>query len=429
VDESAVSGHTRARVGESSPIPDRALAILEGGFEGAEHYLDTVDNVSPWLKNTCADGKGYFVRAQCPDGHSFAMELVCAKEWCSVCGEDRSHAHNRRFVRWYPKIQQFESMGYWVFTLPLDIREQYRGKVFKGYKDKAITEDGIVKVVKVPVYELKLVKLGHQVQEILKYYGFERGLRRWHWFGSKSNKWNPHLNVIVDGKYLSPVKIEAIKQAYRQLLGVETINAKYKYRSTPGEMVHTLRYVTRATFKDYAWDETMAMRIRGFRNMVVWGRNKWDNAPVWTDQDIDSANKVELEDLDIEAITKLAEGNCPVCGKHLAVDHYNNKGDPVYWSEALPIALLKMVDNVSLGAGFYRLSDVRGSPGIPEDAKFRLETMENLHRAMLRSAEANVKQQAVEAEAEQLSMWQALLSEDTGRVAGVYPESLGGDEW
>ena len=96
---------------------------------------------------------GWFISSECKSGHRFAREPVCGKDWCSICGEDDSVAHNRRFARWLPRIQQFKTMGYFVFALPEGVRGKYigQGNRFQGS--------------------------GHQVPELLKSYGYSRGAK------------------------------------------------------------------------------------------------------------------------------------------------------------------------------------------------------------------------------------------------------------
>lgn len=414
--ERAVVAAPAAMGSESSPMPQGASSFLapgpgqgtgsgslpgaaEGGGGGTDCYLETYDNVSSWLAlaygspdplrevnrwldNTCdKKGVGWFIAGECEDGHRFAKELVCGKEFCGVCGEDDSIAHLRRFARWLPKAQQFEVMGYFVFTIPQGLRSKYRTK-------KALGD------------------LGHKVQELLKSYGHSRGLRRWHWFGDIA-KWglrvnpvfHPHLNCLVDGGFISEKKVAAIKCAYASLLGVDVVDVNYRYRRLPGKMVHTLKYVTRATFRDYDLDLEMAMELRGFRNMVVWGRGQWDSPPVWSLADLGGKPKAEIEELDIEAINSLAAGACPVCGKALT------------WGEALPIGLLTMVEKQPLGAGYYRLADVRPPPGLPPDIKQRLYWLELIHGVEVRVAIERAEAEARAEAAESQGWWASLLNE------------------
>jgi len=184
---------TSAVIGsESSPTPQGASSFVqgagsrslpgaaEGGGGGTDSYLESYTNVSSWLETTCGEkGAVWFVPGECENGHRFAKTLVCQKEWCPVCGEDRSIAHNRRWLRWLPKVQQFSSMGYFVFTMPEELRAKYRLKT-----SKVMVRDG----KEIIVWTHPLAKLSHDIQELLKSFGFSRGLRRWHYFGDKSTK-------------------------------------------------------------------------------------------------------------------------------------------------------------------------------------------------------------------------------------------------
>ncbi|MBA7574334.1 hypothetical protein ES708_16139 [subsurface metagenome] len=358
--------------GNTCGIPSTNFGVARG--KAPAGYLESYDNVSSWLALTCdKKGVGWFIAGECENGHRFAKELVCGKEFCSVCGEDGSVAHLRRFARWLPKIQQMGQLGYFVFTIPEELRAKYRTK-------KALS------------------KLGHRVQELLKAFGYSRGLRRWHWFGDKSTKYHPHLNCLVDGGFVSPAKLDAIKRGYASLLGADVVDVNYRYRLSPGKMVHSLKYVTRATFRDYEWDLELAMELRGFRNMVVWGRGQWDGEAAWSLADLGGEAKAEVEDMDIQAIESLAAGVCPVCGEALT------------WGEALPIGLLNMIDKRSLGAGYYRLADNKSPPPVADDVKQRLYWMELVHRAEVKvaieRAEAEARAEAVESQ----GWWADLLS-------------------
>ncbi|MBA7545927.1 hypothetical protein ES705_38309 [subsurface metagenome] len=378
----AVSGISgRGDVGGKLPISPQQILGGAGGQSPPDSYLESYDNVSSWLGLTCdKQGVGWFITGECENGHRFAKELVCGKEWCSICGEDGSTAHMRRFARWLPKLLQIESLGYFVFTIPPELRAKYRTKV-------------------------SLSKLGHQVQEILKSYGYSRGLRRWHWFGDKSTKWHPHLNCLVDGGYRHPQVLATIKLAYANLLNTEVVDVNYRYRLSPGKMVHSLKYVTRATFKDYAWDIEMALELRGFRNMVVWGRSQWDGEACWSLADLGGKAKAEVEGLDIQAIEDLAAGVCPVCGKELT------------WGEALPIGLLAMVDKQPLGAGYYRLADNKSPPPVADEVKMRLYWLELIHRAKVKVAAGRAEAEARAEAAEYQGWWDSLLNSTATAVS------------
>ena len=156
---------------------------------------------------------------------------------------------------------------------------------------------------------------------------------------------------------MSPRKLKAIKKGYAPLLGVDLADVNYHYRRSPGKMVHALKYVTRATFRDYNWDIEMALELRDFRNMVVWGRGEWNGEVVWSSDNPPSFSQEKVEELDIQAVNSLKASVCPECSETLV------------WSKPLPVSLLAVVDKQPLGAGYWRLADVRPSPGLPDDVK------------------------------------------------------------
>ncbi|GAH98854.1 unnamed protein product, partial [marine sediment metagenome] len=165
------------------------------------HYLDLVAKSTPDLASKtplkiesldplARECGAWALVGQCRNGHCFAAKLYCGREWCSEC---RDQVHRRRIARWLPKAQQLESMGYWDITFPMNLRLLLRNKVI-------------------------LRKVGKKAVAALRAQGFARGLRRWHWFGDTPGLYNPHLNIIVDGKYLRGQKLEAVKQSIRRAL-------------------------------------------------------------------------------------------------------------------------------------------------------------------------------------------------------------------
>jgi len=320
---------------------------------------------------------GYFLVGSCDNGHRWAKELYCGREWCEVCGAEWSAAHKRRFARWVGKAIQIKSLGYFVFTIPEELRAKYRTKKALG-------------------------GLGHQVQEILRSYGYYRGLRRWHFFGDKSAKYHPHLNCLVDGQsggFLSPRVLAAIKLEYAGLVyGIPVkdlgeahpIDVKYRYRRSPGKMVHTFKYVTRATFLDYHWDPDMALELHGFRNQLWWGSKLWNGEPAWSLDDLEGLAREDIGELDARAVESLESGNCPSCGL------------PITWSKPVIIAVLEALEKRSLGAGYWELETVRPPPAdLPAEVRQRLYCLELIHRVEVRQAVARAEARAkTEAEAE-----------------------------
>lgn len=335
----------------------------------AGHYLDTIAKRSAYLATILAKQcPGYFLVGSCDNGHRWAKELYCGREWCEVCGAEWSAAHQRRFARWVSKAVQIESLGYFVFTIPEALRAKYRTK-------KALAD------------------LGHWVQELLKSYGYSRGLRRWHFFGDKSTKWHPHLNIIVDGHYIHEGKLNVIKAAYASLLGVALADVNYRYRLSPGKMVHTLKYVTRATFLDYHWDPDMALELHGFRNQLWWGAKLWNGEPAWSLDDLEGPAREDVGELDTRAVESLESGNCPSCGL------------PITWSKPVIIAVLEALEKRSLGAGYWALETVRPPPpDLPAEVRQRLYCLELIHRVEVRQAVARAEAEA-KAEAEEYQGW------------------------
>ena len=233
------------------------------------------------------------IKADCPNcGTSVVKLIYCGKEWCPVCGKDWSTSHQRRFSRLLPKAMQMSRMGYFVIEFP----DRFRKVPGYAYSAAALRVAGnaIVDVLG-----------GHKAHRGPRAGGyFERGWWRWHWFGDRqAGKWNPHANVIVDAGHLPGDVLEAIKVDLRRELKCGDLIVNYHYRGTEGEMVHTLKYVTRSTFSKEQWDPYMALELYGFINVHRWG--KWDGPAVWKDRE-GAARYLAIE--------KLERGLCPDCG-------------------------------------------------------------------------------------------------------------------
>ena len=312
---------------------DQAVIEKTGLEQVIPNYLDVGDNVHAnvcdWLEANCGDSEHqWFIPGTCKNGHRIAKIIACGKEWCPVCGQKNSIAHNRRFVRWLTKIQQFKQMRYVVLTIPEHLRSQYRTKA-------------------------DLRELGRRAQRLMQDLGYNRGLRRWHWFGDRSHKWHPHLNILVEGGYMPAEKLSALKQGWADILGADVISAKVTYKRNASNMAGSLNYITRATFLDYNWDIDMALELRNFRSMVVWGRD-WNNEPAW-ELSVAERQTMTGEVLNVEAIEDIVNHVCPKC--HTTIT----------WDTALPARLLRYVDKISYGAGYYSLTDRASPPRLPDD--------------------------------------------------------------
>lgn len=286
-------------------------SLGRGGGEGLSGYPESIAKTQREGERAC----GAWARVgYCGNGHAFAKQLLCGREWCPTCGEEGSPAHRRRKARWYPKVQQIREMGYFVVTIPPEVRERYRTKEALG-------------------------KLGSALTRLMKRHGFSRGLRRMHFFGEPNGQeapqYHPHWNLLVEAGHLQKAKLEAIKQDLARVLGVDLdrVNARYGYTSDPRRMLHRVKYVTRATFRVREWDEDLAGELWGFRNGSTWG--KWEGPRVWEiPEEGESCHETRL-------LAALEEGRCPHCG------------DPVHWGDVFswPAGWGRVWED--LGAGYW----------------------------------------------------------------------------
>ncbi|GAI72486.1 unnamed protein product, partial [marine sediment metagenome] len=131
-------------------------------------------------------------------------------------------------ARLLPKLQQISSLGYLVIEFPEFNR--YLGE--RGLNPDP--EDAVgwcrnkqdLRATTTTVVE---VLAGKRMGRRGRVGGFfPRGLVCWHWFGDKlPGKWNPHLNVAVDGARLEPQLLEAIKAELRAALHVPDLIVHY----------------------------------------------------------------------------------------------------------------------------------------------------------------------------------------------------------
>jgi hypothetical protein len=241
---------------------------------------------------------------------------------------------------------------------------------------------------------------------------FSRAIGRWHWFGEKClGKWNPHFNVLVDfdslssqvktdielaidshvadlsaGKqtkktrkelrglelyrkgvsgYMPKPLLEKLQADLRGALNCPDLIVHYSYFDKPGQMVQKVRYVTRATFRDYSWNPYMARELFKFRNTRWWG--KWlEDKPENHAWELHEA-QAEGEDIaGLELVASLQKHVCPDCGRPLKPMHVNKEtgeircnprtGKPVVWSSPVDSVYLKLWGAREIaGTGYYRI--------------------------------------------------------------------------
>jgi hypothetical protein len=297
-------------------LPVNLPLSYPGARRAARGYLESVAKRSegPVEGYNSLSGCGLWTAlGTCEHGHTFAKILTCGREWCPRCGQNwtkedpGSPDHHRRFARVWPKVSQLETAGYSVWTLPMEIRARFRTPA-----------------------ALNLLRFG--IRCILERHGFARGVSRWHWFGDKSTAWNPHLNVLTDGRLIPREELEAIRAEYAVLLGVPVAVVNYHYSNKTGKIVHWLRYITRATFRNREWDTEMSKVLEGYRNGHWWGDGKWDGDPVHV---LDGEENTPV-------VVALEQCVCPECGA------------PLHWQvrDARDIDPKEVEE---IGAGYYKV--------------------------------------------------------------------------
>ena len=268
------------------------------------------------------------VVGQCQEGHHYAKELICSREWCRSCGGNQGKAHQRRKAAWLPRATQMQEMGYFVVTIPPEIRDNFR-------RPDTIRA------------------FGKAIKRVMKYHGFARGLRRWHWFGEDHPGhglqgdgmpvYHPHLNILVEAGWLPFSKLQAIRRSVAKVLQVDLarVNVHYEYASSVAQMLHMVKYVLRPTFEHWEWDREMAHKLLGFRNALGWGT--WKDEPAWAIPAVDS---------DVLAVGPLEQGRCPV------------DGTSITWGEVIAANLLLGPWWVELGGGYRSWTGLaRDGPG------------------------------------------------------------------
>jgi len=334
-------------------------AVAVSGIYGRELAGDNPLPASP--KQTHGRCGGRVILSECESGqHIFARKVVCGKEWCSDCGQDDSKAHNRRIARLAPKIQQIGQLGYFVIEFP----DKYRKLVGWCYS-KAALRAATNKVV--------AVLAGKRMGRCGRVGGyFNRGLLRWHWFGEKVvGKWNPHINVLVDSAFIEAGQLELIKAELRAAVKCPDLIIHYSFFDEPGQIYHKLKYVVRATFRQYDWNPAMAEELFNFRNIRWWG--SWKGEPAW------NINQVDADAPSLEAVNSLHSGLCPCCGGKLKVLRHDKNGKPVVWSKAIDSRWLPVWGAEEYGnTGYYQLKRRywQGQDIFSPDDLLRLEQLE-----------------------------------------------------
>lgn len=341
--------------------------------QGKNPYLDE------HAKTYITPGTGYCGEyakvGNCDCGKQYVKVIFCGKEWCENC---REITHNRRIARWLPKAVTMQSFGYFVFTIPVEMRE--------FFKDKK-----------------KLSELRTYLRRRLKQiYPDIKALCRWHFFGENPYFFHPHFNVIVDSfEKLPKEELKKIKQDYKsaleRLTGVELdkkVSVYYHYCSCEGfkrqyarkhkiltdeqaqelynrALFHKLRYITRPTFTVY--NQELAKKLKNFRNSSIWGK-----FPELSYEEVEAMAKRREAYCDVSKdLTLLESGHCPKCGGRIR------------WLPGLFPGTLSSKGK-EIGNGYFEsLVKIRGSPPLQLPSREKLKELRS-YRGLLRLQSENL---------------------------------------
>jgi len=293
---------------------------------------------------------------ECAAGHWIMKRLVCGREWCPVCGKDDSEHHKRRIARLVDRVFSMDSVGYFVFEVPLAQR---------GYFEDV----GMLRAA-----SLYLGKM-------LKREGFSKAVRRWHFYGKAKvteakkldlSKYHPHLNVLCDvtGRwadwdscsdvgtgYIELELIRRIRHFWSAWLEANTDGVYrlapvyYEFSDEPGQIWHWVRYITRSTFKVLTdSNRHIASDLFGFNNTSWWGVfNDADKVRgrEWFEKWLETLPERKRRDaVDVVAHDAYESGLCPVCGAATELvagvvkcDNYEiaqDYGGGLYWIHSPP---------------------------------------------------------------------------------------------
>lgn len=205
----------------------------------------------------------------------FFKSLVCGREYCLHCSKDYSIAHCRRIVRVFPKVMQFKKAGYFVFTVPAELREKFKSKTalnnFRNFIRRKLKRGQLVKT---PCSNGTYKKT---------FYKIEKAFLRWHWCGEDGTTWKPHLNVIIEAGHIEQWYLKKLKHDVRRYFEREfnlqytpKINLFYAYckpKTLNGQykLKHWINYITRATAK-HLTDADSIDTIHKYRNISYLGK-------------------------------------------------------------------------------------------------------------------------------------------------------------
>jgi len=192
--------------------------------------------------------------------------------------------------------------------------------------------------------------LDKKARKLFRSEGYRKVFTYWHYFGEHGEKYHPHLNVLYDGRWLTPQELASLKDKIRRKLLPRSMAKLIKkdlvihhqYTRSPKKAMHWIKYVVRPTFLEREWDEPLADALYRFRPGGFAGF--WNDPPKWP---------LTHKDKKLALLARLQDGLHPISGK------------PITWSRKLiPWVLVLMREPVHLGGWWYLLPPIRPPPGL-----------------------------------------------------------------
>jgi hypothetical protein len=152
-------------------------------------------------------------------------------------------------------------------------------------------------------------------------------------------RFNPHLNIVVEGAYLDKVGLAYIKKVLRQALGQPELIVHYEFIGAGDEqriakMLHVARYIVKPTFLRWQWDVELVGILKGIRSVFYWGT--WKDEEKWHIEEVPESE-------DVACVMMLQKGECPACGAG------------VRWRGVVALTAEFMRRYVELGGGYWIL--------------------------------------------------------------------------
>jgi hypothetical protein len=292
--------------GDNININNIILTILENFERGGKRYRDLLKQWEENRRFDCGTLRHLFCE-RC--NVEYVFRVPCKKEWCRSCGVPGSLYHIERYFKTlfygFVMFMYAGAEGYWVITTPPEKREALKKR------------EGLSGMVS-------------EVGKIFKGEGFAFGHWVWHFAGDQSERYYPHLNVLIPSGFIDEAKMERIKAKIRDALDIKVVY--YEYALEIPRIKFISWYVSRPTFLQQ--NEVSPEEFKGLHKSGIWGRKYFQKDDeimkmfyeVMFSRGVESVKnalesgkeevEVEIEDEDLFYVS-LHSGRCPICGGKL----------------------------------------------------------------------------------------------------------------